>query len=65
MRGMAEAGMKLYGDPASPYVTRVLMAARLKGLEIEHPPVPGGNPRSEAFSCAESHRQGAAVRARR
>ena len=41
--------MKLYGDPASPYVTRVIMFARLKGVELSRPPVPGGNPRSDAY----------------
>ena len=41
--------MRLYGDAASPYVTRVIMYARLKGLELERPPVPGDNPRSSAF----------------
>ncbi len=41
--------LQLYGDPASPYVTRVIMYARLKGLDLETPPVPGGNPRSAAY----------------
>lgn len=41
--------MKLYGAAASPYVTRVIMFARLKGVELERPPVPGGNPRSVEF----------------
>ncbi len=41
--------MKLYGAAASPYVTRVIMFARLKGVELERPPVPGGNPRSDEF----------------
>ncbi len=41
--------LQLYGDPASPYVMRVIMYARLKGLELEIPPVPGGNPRSAAY----------------
>jgi glutathione S-transferase len=41
--------MKLYGDAASPYVTRVIMFARLKGVELQRPPVPGGNPRSDEF----------------
>jgi len=41
--------MKLYGDAASPYVTRVIMFARLKGVDLERPPVPGGNPRSDEF----------------
>jgi glutathione S-transferase len=43
--------LALIGDDASPYVTRVLMVARLKGVALERPPVPGGNPRS-----AEYHR---------
>jgi glutathione S-transferase len=41
--------MKLYGAAASPYVTRVIMFAGLKGLELQRPPVPGGNPRSAEF----------------
>ena len=41
--------MKLYGRAASPYVTRVIMFARLKGVELQRPPVPGGNPRSIEF----------------
>lgn len=41
--------MKLYGATASPYVTRVIMFARLKGVELQRPPVPGGNPRSDEF----------------
>ena len=41
--------MKLYGAAASPYVTRVIMFARLKGVELQRPPVPGGNPRSAEF----------------
>ena len=41
--------MKLYGASASPYVTRVIMFARLKGVELQRPPVPGGNPRSDEF----------------
>ena len=41
--------MKLYGDAASPYVTRVIMYARLKGVDLERPPVPGDDPRSPEF----------------
>ena len=41
--------MQLFGDPASPYVTRVVMLARLKGVALQRPPVPGDNPRSEAW----------------
>jgi len=42
-------GLTLYGDPASPYVTRVIIQAALKGISLRRPPVPGGNPRSAAF----------------
>jgi glutathione S-transferase len=41
--------MKLYGDPASPYVTRVIMYARLKGVELLRAPVPGDNPRTDEY----------------
>jgi len=41
--------LALIGDDASPYVTRVLMAAKLKGLELGRPAVPGGNPRSAEY----------------
>jgi glutathione S-transferase len=41
--------MKLYGAAASPYVTRVIMLAGLKGVELQRPSVPGGNPRSAEF----------------
>jgi len=34
--------MKLLGAIASPYVTRVLMFSRLKGVEVPLEPVPGG-----------------------
>jgi len=34
--------MKLYGSIASPYVARVAMAARLKGIELPMEPAPGG-----------------------
>jgi len=40
--------MKLYGAIASPYVTRVLMFARLKGIELEMPEMPG-SPRSDEY----------------
>jgi glutathione S-transferase len=40
--------MKLYGAIASPYVTRVLMFARLKGVDIELADAPGG-PRSDDY----------------
>ena len=41
--------IKLYGATASPYVTRVIMFAQLKGVELQRSPVPGGNPRSDEF----------------
>jgi glutathione S-transferase len=41
--------LALIGDDASPYVTRVLLAARLKGVDLERPPVPGDNPRSAVY----------------
>jgi glutathione S-transferase len=34
--------MKLYGSLASPYVARVAMVARLKGVELTMEPAPGG-----------------------
>ena len=40
--------MKLYGAIASPYVTRVLMFARLKGIDLEMPDMPG-SPRSDEY----------------
>lgn len=41
--------MKLYGAIASPYVARVVMFARLKGIELEMAGMPGGSPRSPEF----------------
>lgn len=41
--------MQLYGALASPYVTRVILFARLKGIPLQRPPVPGDNPRSAAY----------------
>lgn len=41
--------MQLFGDPASPYVTRVVMFARLKDVALQRPPVPGDNPRSVEY----------------
>lgn len=41
--------MRLYGAAASPYVMRVVMFARLKGIPFEWPEVPGGNPRSAEY----------------
>lgn len=40
--------MKLYGAIASPYVTRAVLFARLKGIEIELVDAPGG-PRSDEY----------------
>jgi len=40
--------MKLLGAIASPYVTRVLMFARLKGVDLPVDPAPGG-PRSDEY----------------
>lgn len=40
--------MKLYGAIASPYVTRVVMFARLKGIDLELVDAPGG-PRSDEY----------------
>ncbi len=41
--------MQLFGAAASPYVTRVVMFARLKGVPFDRPPVPGDNPRSAEY----------------
>lgn len=41
--------MRLFGAAASPYVMRVVMFARLKGVAFDWPPVPGGNPRSAEY----------------
>jgi glutathione S-transferase len=40
--------MKLYGAIASPYVTRVMMFARIKGVDIDLEDAPGG-PRSDDY----------------
>ena len=40
--------MNLYGAIASPYVTRVLMFARLKGIDLQTQDAPGG-PRSDEY----------------
>jgi glutathione S-transferase len=40
--------MKLYGDLASPYVTRVVLFARLKGLDLE-PEMPDGGIKSDDY----------------
>jgi glutathione S-transferase len=41
--------MKIYGSIASPFVQRVLMAARIKGHELPVEPPPGGDMRSAEF----------------
>jgi glutathione S-transferase len=41
--------MKLIGAIASPYFTRVVMFARLKGVDLPLEDAPGGSPRSEAY----------------
>ncbi|MBS0504355.1 MAG: glutathione S-transferase family protein [Proteobacteria bacterium] len=41
--------MKIYGSVASPFVQRVLMAARIKGHEIPVEPPPGGGMQSPEF----------------
>ena len=41
--------MKLYGAIASPYVTRVLMFARLKGVDLALENTPGGSPASDDY----------------
>jgi len=42
--------MKLLGAIASPYVTRVLMFTRLKGVDLPLEPIPGGgSPRSDEY----------------
>jgi len=41
--------MKLLGAIASPYVTRVVMFARLKGVDLPLEPIPGGTPTSDEY----------------
>lgn len=41
--------MKLYGSIISPYVARVVYAARLKGLSLEPESLPGGGLKSDEF----------------
>lgn len=41
--------MKLYGAPLSPYVARVLLAIRFKGLDIPVVPAPGGGLKSPDY----------------
>ncbi len=41
--------MKLYGALASPYVTRVVMLARIKGIDVPLAGMPGNSPRSPEY----------------
>ncbi|MEJ2138748.1 MAG: glutathione S-transferase family protein [Gammaproteobacteria bacterium] len=41
--------MKLYGALASPYVARVLLFARIKGVELPQADLPGGRPNSPEY----------------
>ena len=41
--------MKLYGAMASPYVARVVMLARIKGIDIAMAPLPGDSTRSDEY----------------
>ncbi len=41
--------MKLYGALASPYVARVLLFARLKGIDLQQAGIPGGRPNSPEY----------------
>ena len=41
--------MKLYGALASPYVTRVVMLARIKGIEVPLAGIPGKSPRTPEY----------------
>jgi glutathione S-transferase len=41
--------MKLLGAIASPYVARVLMFARIKGVDLPSEPVPGGSMQSDEY----------------
>jgi glutathione S-transferase len=41
--------MKLVGAIASPYVTRAVMFARLKGVDLPLEAIPGGSPRSPEY----------------
>ncbi len=41
--------MKLYGALASPYVARVLLFARLKGVDLPQADIPGGSPRADEY----------------
>ncbi len=41
--------MKLYGAIASPYVARAVLFARLKGVDLELAPPPGGSPATDEY----------------
>jgi glutathione S-transferase len=41
--------MKLLGAVASPYVTRVMMFAEIKGIDLPLEGIPGGSPRSDEY----------------
>ncbi len=41
--------MKLYGALASPYVARVLLFAKLKGVDLPQADLPGGRPSSDEY----------------
>lgn len=41
--------MKLYGALASPYVARVLLFARLKGIDLPQAGIPGGRPSTPEY----------------
>ena len=43
--------MKLYGALASPYVARVLLFARLKGVDLPQADIPGGSPASPDYKA--------------
>lgn len=43
--------MKLIGAIASPYVTRVVMFARIKGVDLPLEAPPGGSPRSDEYQA--------------
>lgn len=43
--------MKLYGALASPYVARVLLFAKLKGIDIPQADLPGGRPNSDEYKA--------------
>jgi glutathione S-transferase len=41
--------MKLYGALASPYVARVLLFAKIKGIDLEQGEIPGGRPTAPEY----------------